>query len=120
MVTEAQHQALISECQKWHDELGSYKAKLTNMRNELYAYAPGKTDHDLQMSIEHFHNQFHIQLINIHDLKHEIRFHVLEANRHPEFGHRIPHHYIEEKYNTLIKDLNTLDTEFHTFLQSNA
>ena len=27
------------------------------------------------MNVEHFDNQFHIQLINIHDLKHHIKSH---------------------------------------------
>ena len=38
--------------------------QLNKMKDELYQFAPGKTDHDVQMGIEHFHNQFHIQLIN--------------------------------------------------------
>ena len=118
MVTEAQHQSLIAECKDWHDILVSYRKKLNELKTELYYFAPGKTDHDVLLGIEHYHNQFHIQLINIHDLKHEIKYHVNEAERHPNFGHRIPHHYIKDKVDMLLADLDKLETDFHQFIQA--
>lgn len=118
MFTEAQHSALIGECNKWYDVLASYREKINNLKTELYFYAPGKSDPDILKGIEHFHNQFHIQLINIHDLKHEIRSHVIEAERHPNFGHRIPHHFLKEKLDALLADLDKLEEEFHQFIRS--
>ncbi|MBL7773668.1 MAG: hypothetical protein JNM95_12465 [Chitinophagaceae bacterium] len=120
MVTEAQFKSLLDECQQWIDNLAQQKEKLNGLRNELYLFAPGKTDHDVQVGIEHYHNQFHIQQINIHDLKHEIRYHLAEAKHHPDFGHRIPHHNLLLKYDTLMKDLQTLDQDFHHFIKNNA
>lgn len=117
MVTEAQHHTMIGECKAWHTILGSYREKINSLKTELYYFAPGKTDHDILTGIEHFHNQFHIQLINIHDLKHEIRFHLKEAERYPNFGHRIPHHYIKDKLDMLINDLDKLEEEFHQFIK---
>ena len=116
MVTETQHIAMIDECKNWHAVLVSYREKINNLKTELYCFAPGKTDHDVLAGIEHFHNQFHIQLINIHDLKHEIKHHLFEAQRHPNFGHRIPHHYIKDKLDMLISDLDKLEQEFHYFI----
>jgi hypothetical protein len=116
MVTEAQHRSLIDECNKWYDQLANYRQKIHNLKNELYYFAPGKTDHDVLVGIEHYHNQFHIQLINIHDLKHEIRHHVTEAERHPNFGHRIPHHHLKEKLDMLLGDLDNLERDFHAFI----
>ncbi|HMU72540.1 MAG TPA: hypothetical protein PLK54_02390 [Ferruginibacter sp.] len=117
MYTEAQQRTLVEECHKWIDELVAYREKINKLKSELYYFAPGKTDHDVLLNIEHFHNQFHIQLINIHDLKHEIRSHLKEAERHPTFGHRIPHHYVHEKLETLENDINKLEEEFHAFVQ---
>lgn len=117
MFTETQHRTLLDECTKWLTELSSYRAKMNDLKNELYYFAPGKTDQDILLGIEHFHNQFHIQLINIHDLKHEIRYHVSEAQKHPTFGHQIPHHYMEEKLGRLLSDLDNLDKEFHAFIK---
>lgn len=118
MVTETQHQTLIGECKEWYDHLVSYREKINNLKNELYYFAPGKTDEETRLGIEHFHNQFHIQLINIHDLKHEIKHHIKDANHHPAFGHRIPHHFIKEKVDMLIADLDKLEADFHNFVQS--
>ena len=75
-----------------------------------------ETDKNIAAGIEHFHNQFHIQLINVHDLKHEIRRHVIEAERHPDFGHRIPHHHLKDKLDLLIADLDKLEKDFHNFI----
>jgi hypothetical protein len=116
MYTEAQHQTLIEEGKNWHGKLVSYRDKINHLKTELYYFAPGKTDHDVLNGIEHFHNQFHIQLINIHDLKHEIKHHVIEAERHPTFGHRIPHRYIKEKLDILLNQLDQLEFEFHGFV----
>ena len=117
MYTETQHRTLIDECVHWLNELASYRQKINQLKNELYYFAPGKTEPDTLLGIEHFHNQFHIQLINIHDLKHEIRIHVNEAEKHPTFGHRIPHHYIKEKLDMLLSDLDKLENEFHAFVK---
>ncbi len=117
MITETQHRELIDECNKWYDVLANYRDKLNHLKTELYFFAPGKTDKEQLAGIEHFHNQFHIQLINIHDLKHEIRYHVIEAERHPNFGHRIPHHYIKDKLDLLIGELEKLENDFRRFVE---
>lgn len=118
MVTEAQHNALIGECKQWYDVLVSYRSKLNSLKSELYLFAPGKTEEDVLKGIEHFHNQFHIQLINVHDLKHQIKHHIHEAERHPNFGHRIPHHYVKEKFDNLLLDLDKLEDDFVEFVKS--
>lgn len=116
MVTAEQNKLIIDECNVWYKILASYSEKINGLKKELYFFAPGKTDHDVLMGVEHFHNQFHIQLINIHDLKHEIRYHVNEADRYPNIGHRIPHHYIKDKLDLLVSDLDKLENEFHQFI----
>lgn len=118
MVTEVQHQTLLEECKEWYEVLVSYRERINNLKNELYYFAPGKIDEETRLGIEHFHNQFHIQLINIHDLKHEIKKHIKDANQHPSFGHRIPHHFIKEKVDMLVSDLDKLEEDFHSFVQS--
>ena len=116
MVTEAEHKALLADCHQWIENLRQHRETINHLRNELYTAAAGKTDHDFLKEVEHYHNQFHIQQINIHDLKHEIRHHIAEAEHHPNFGHRIPHHQIELKYNSLIADIDKLADEFHLFI----
>jgi len=117
MITETQHRSLVDECREWYDLLGTYRQRINSLKNELYRFAPGKTDEDTRLGIEHFHNQFHIQLINIHDLKHEIKQHIAAAERHPAFGHRVPHYYIKNKLDLLISDLDSLEEEFYRFIK---
>ena len=116
MITDSQNKSIIEECRNWQQQLALYREKINKLKTALYLFAPGKTDNAVLTEIEHFHNQFHIQLINIHDLKHEIRHHVHEAERHPNFGHRIPHHYIKDKLDMLISDLDNLERDFHQFI----
>lgn len=118
MITEEQHVALITECKKWKTILNGYKDRINQLKNELYLFAPGKTDQAIVEGIEHFHNQFHIQLINLHDLKHEIKHHIFEAEKHPNFGHRIPHHFLKDKLDTVCKFLEKLENDFHLFMNN--
>ncbi len=116
MVTAADHQAMLADCKQWLEDLRQHRETINHLRNELYTAAAGKTDHDYLKEVEHYHNQFHIQQINIHDLKHEIRHHIAEAEHHPNFGHRIPHHNIELKYKSLMEDIDKLADDFHLFI----
>ncbi|MFZ4771360.1 MAG: hypothetical protein ACOYLO_14345 [Ferruginibacter sp.] len=117
MVTEEINKEIVGECNLWYATLASYSEKINRLKKELYFFAPGKTDHEVLLGIEHFHNQIHIQLINIHDLKHEIKYHIKEAERYPRIGHRIPHHYIKEKLDLLIADLDKMETDFQDFVK---
>ncbi len=116
MITATQQKPLIDECRTLYHALAHHSKNIKNMKSELYFFAPGKTDHDTLVGVEHFHNQFHIQLINVHDLKHELKQHIHEAERFPNIGHRIPHHFIKEKIDTLIADLDKLEQDFHQFI----
>ncbi len=118
MITESQNKSIIEECRHWQEQLALYREKINKLKTTLYLFAPGKTDTAVLTDIEHFHNQFHIQLINIHDLKHEIRNHLHEAEKYPNIGHRIPHHYIKEKVNLQLAALDKLEHEFQHFIQS--
>ncbi len=117
MVTEEINKAIVSECNTWYSTLAAYSEKINKLKRELYFFAPGKTGHDVLLGIEHFHNQIHIQLINIHDLKHEIKGQIKEAERYPRIGHRIPHHYLKDKLDLLVSDLDQLEDDFHQFVQ---
>lgn len=117
MYSPENHKALLEECVLWHDQLETCRDRINQMKGELYQFAPGKTDHDVAMGIEHFHNQFHIQLINVHDLKHEIKYHQNEANHHPELGPRVEHHRIKDKLDLQLQDCKKLDEEFHSFIK---
>lgn len=116
MVTVAEHQALLAECDQWRNQLRQAKEDINQLRSELYKAAAGKTDRDYLKEVEHYHNQFHIQLINVHDLKHAIKHHIADAEHHPNFGHKIPHHNLELQVKQLLEDIEHLKNDFHRFI----
>lgn len=116
MVTEEINKTIVGECNEWYASLASRCDTINKLKKELYFFAPGKTDKDQLLGIEHFHNQIHIQLINIHDLKHEIKSQIKEAERYPRIGHRIEHHHLKDKLDLLLTDLDQLAEDFHQFV----
>ena len=66
---------LASECNSWRDSLRKYRDEFTQDNIKLQIAAKPSLSKDQLQEVEHLHNQFHIQLINIHDLKHSIKVH---------------------------------------------
>lgn len=116
MLTETQPQQLLDEANTWIGNLVTYVAAINEMKSKFYKWAAGKTNHDVLIQIEHFHNQFHIQLINLHDIKHSIRLHMQEVKLNTDTDHSGKHQHLEEQYNFLIKDLDHLKAEFTAFI----
>ena len=115
MLTETQPQLLLDEAKKWIDNLVTYVTGINESKNRFYKWATGKTNRDVLMQIEHFHNQFHIQLINLHDLKHAIRQHMQEVRLNTDHDHSGNHLQLEDQYNFLVNDLDHLRTDFTRF-----
>jgi benzoyl-CoA reductase/2-hydroxyglutaryl-CoA dehydratase subunit BcrC/BadD/HgdB len=109
---------LSGECNTWRDSLRSYREELNQFKKQLQHTAGKSLSKEQLHDVEHYHNQFHIQLINIHDLKHAIKHHIAEAQHHPNFGHKIPHHNLELKVKDLSADIGKLLTDFQNFLNS--
>jgi len=116
MLTETQQHPLLDEAQKWIDNLVTYVEGINHLKNKFYKWAAGKSDHDVLVQIEHYHNQFHIQLINLHDLKHSIRLHMKEMNLTPGTDHSEKHRQLEEQYDFLTNDLDKLKADFNAFV----
>jgi hypothetical protein len=66
---------LSKECNAWRETLRSFKDEFGKFKNRLQDLAGRQTQRDVLLEVEHLDNQFHIQLINIHDLKQSIKIH---------------------------------------------
>ncbi|HEY6505626.1 MAG TPA: hypothetical protein VIZ28_16740 [Chitinophagaceae bacterium] len=66
---------LIAECEAWRQTLRQYREEFTQDKTKLQLAASHTLSKDQLQQVEHLHNQFHIQLINIHDLKQAIKNH---------------------------------------------
>lgn len=66
---------LTGECNAWREDLKRYRHEFTELNEQLPKVAGRQTNRDILLEIEHLHNQLHIQLINIHDLRQKIKIH---------------------------------------------
>ncbi len=66
---------LTAECQEWRQILRNYREELQLSKKSLEAFCRNDLSKQQLLDVEHFDNQFHIQLINIHDLKQSIKGH---------------------------------------------
>lgn len=116
MLTNESLSKTIEDSKQWYSTLSKYRERLNTLKTELYSFAPGKTDKDVLLGIEHYHNQFHIQLINVHDLQHELKPFIQEFEKHPEQPMQFPYDELKGKLEFLVRDLDQLDADFHTFI----
>ena len=64
-----------AECADWRQALRVYREAFSNDKKDLESLCRSGLSKDQLLQVEHFQNQFHIQLINIHDLKQTIKAH---------------------------------------------
>ena len=115
---------LSRECNTWREALRSQREDFSHLKHELQQAAAHISDHEALKEVEHYHNQFHIQLINIHDLKQAIKSHEKKAsiqihstdNRTSEEV-VADHEKLYEEYQHLDHTLQNLKSEFQNFLQ---
>jgi hypothetical protein len=66
---------LSAECTEWRQILRNYRNELQDYKKLLQEICRNSLSKDQLQAVEHYDNQFHIQLINIHDVKHSIKSH---------------------------------------------
>jgi len=124
MVTTTDVGQLAGECTLWIDTLKSFKQKFTNHRNQLQQNSAEQTQHDVLLEIEHLHNQFHIQLINIHDLKQAVKRHLQNINyERARINGNLSddvlakHEFLYDEYQRLETTLHIISREFERFVK---
>jgi hypothetical protein len=113
---------LSTECNAWNTTLRSNREELATCKNNLQQLAAKPLDKKKLQDVDHFHNQFHIQLINVHDLKHAIKDHVkiAEWEMRVHDGHFsdatwAAHEDLFDQYTQLEHTLQDLKTDFDKF-----
>ena len=71
---------LSGECNAWREKLRQYRDEFTRDEAQLQQATRQSLSKDQLRDVEHLHNQFHIQRINIHDLKQSIKVHDRKMN----------------------------------------
>lgn len=115
---------LSGECNAWRDKLRQYREEFQKDEAQLQQVAARQLSKEQLQDVEHLHNQFHIQLINIHDLKQSIKAHDRRMNfeksafnGHVNEESLAGHEKLFDEYQTLEQTLQDLRNEFAEFLR---
>ncbi|HQW43772.1 MAG TPA: hypothetical protein PLX74_06305 [Chitinophagaceae bacterium] len=115
---------LSGECNTWREKLRNYREEFSNDEARLRQVAGQPLSKEQLQDVEHLHNQFHIQLINIHDLKQAIKVHDRKMNfEKVAFNGKVNedsftrHENLFEEYQALEQTLSDLRNEFNAFLK---
>ena len=116
---------LSSECQEWRQILRNYRDELQESKKSLQHSCQKELKREQLQDVEHFDNQFHIQLINIHDLKHSIKTHEKRVGHESSRGEIAEENYTlhEELLNEFLgleSTLQELRNEFKTFISATS
>jgi chromosome segregation ATPase len=114
---------LSKECNEWRERLHSYRDEFNQLQRKLQHAAFKSLSKDQLTDLEHYQNQLHIQLINIHDLKQlvknhdrRIQFEVSGSNGHISDDTIVQHEHLYEDYQSLEHTLGDLRNDFHDFI----
>ncbi len=113
---------LTGECNSWREKLRQYRDEFSKDKIKLQDTASRSLSRDQLQQVEHLHNQFHIQLINIHDLKHAVKSHEqkmhYDMNVNSKLNHETmaEHESLLDQYQRLESTLQDLRDEFEEFL----
>ena len=118
---------LSGECNTWRDSLRSCRDDLNNFKKQLQQTASRNLTRDQLHDVERYHNQFHIQLINVHDLKQSIKAHdrrvqfETSANSGQLNEETIAEHErLFEEFQSLGNTIKNLREEFGDFVHRTA
>lgn len=114
---------LTTECNGWREKLRQYREEFTRDEAKLQQVARQALDKDQLQDVEHLHNQFHIQLINIHDLKQSIKAHDRKMNFERVAFNGFVNEDSLSRHESLLEEVQALENtllelreEFKTFL----
>ena len=114
------------ECNDWRETLRSHREELHQMQTTLQQAVNHPLSKEEQSELEHLQNQLHIQLINIHDLKHAVKLHdrklhsEVSGNSDGQFADNISayHENLYDNYQSLENTLSDLRNEVNQFVST--
>lgn len=114
---------LSAECNSWRNALRSNRDEINQYKLHLLNVVTKQLSKNQLQDVEHYHNQFHIQLINVHDLKQEVKVHesrvhfeLFANNSQLSESTLSAHEELYYRYQFLDETLHSLRTSFFNFL----
>ena len=112
---------LSAECTEWRQILRNYREEFHHCEKALLEMCKQSLTKDHLTQVEHFQNQFDIQLNNIHDLKQTIKSHErkvqLETSGEEVYAE---HERLLTEFLSLENMLQELREEFRNFISSTS
>lgn len=111
-------------CAAWQNTLREQRTRFGELKEQLLQIAANQHNPESLREIEHLQNQFYIQLINIHDLKHAIREHAQLIGWERRQHHQITdatlaaHSELHDQVAYLLQTLRQVEEEFIAFASS--
>src|SRR3978361_1145580 len=114
------------KCNDSRETLRSYRDELHQMQTTLQQTVNHPLSKEEQTELEHLQNQLHIQLINIHDLKHALKLHdrklnfEVAGNADGQFSDNVSayHENLYDNYQTLEATLSKLRNDLEQFVNN--
>ena len=110
---------LSAECTEWRQILRNYREELQESKKVLQQICQNSLSKDQLQEVEHYDNQFHIQLINIHDVKQSIKTHERKIQAEEEsFSENLyaEHEQLLSEFLSLENMLQELRNDFRQFI----
>lgn len=111
---------LTQECNVWRDQLHAFRDEFKLMQQELQKSVNHNLSKKQQEFLEHYQNQLHIQLINIHDLKQTVKAYEVQLQKQqaPFVDEQVSQHAnLQNDYLHLSSDLSALRQELLVFVE---
>jgi len=112
---------LSAECAEWRQIIRNYRDEFHDCEKALLEMCKKSLTKDHLTQVEHFQNQFDIQLNNIHDLKQSIKFHERKTQLETAGEHVYAEH--EELLSQFLSLENTLQEvreDFRNFINNTS
>jgi DNA-binding GntR family transcriptional regulator len=117
---------LSAECNEWRQILRNYRDEFQLSKKSLQEIFKKNPSKEQLLEVDHFDNQFHIQLINIHDVKQFIKAHErkleLESSSTESISEETysEHEALLDQFLSLENTLQELRGEFKNFVSASS
>jgi chromosome segregation ATPase len=123
-MVQADISQLHAETAEWRQILRNYRDDFQVCKKLLQQNVRQTFTKDQMQDVEHYHNQFHIQLINIHDLKQQIKLHERKIQSELSLSEQVnektysEHEQLLDQFLTLESTLQELRSQFDQFINA--
>ena len=115
-----------AEAADWRQILRNYRDEFNDCKKSLQEMCRRNLSKNQLHEVEHFDNQFHIQLINIHDVKQQIKGHERNIRTDLSDGDQISnqtfteHERLLDEFLTLENTLQEVRNDFRKFVNDSS